>query len=331
MSSHVDARGAVDRLQARLRLPVIAAPMFLASGPDLVVEACRAGVVGAFPAPNARTIDRLEAWLVEIDRRLTAAEAAGERPGPWAMNMITHSTYGRFDAELDLVRRFRPAIVLTALGGPHRVVDVVHGYGGLVFADVNGPDFARKAADKGADGLILVASGAGGHTGEYSLLAFLDEVRGFWDGPLVAGGAVSTGRAVRAVEMLGADFVNVGTRFLAASESLVVDDYKAMLVAATMKDLVTSRALTGALGSWLRPSLERAGLRLEDLAAGATIDFSTDLTEVKAWKTVWSAGQGVGSIRAVEPIAAIVARLAAEYREAVARERRATRFALATG
>lgn len=318
---------AIDRLYDSMRLPVIVAPMFLVSGPDLVVEACRAGVMGAFPGPNARTLDDLRHWFETITTRLELARGQGERPAGWAFNMITHATYGRFDAEVALVEEFRPAIVISALGGPHRVAGPVHGYGGLVFADVNSPDYARKAIDKGADGLVLVTAGAGGHTGEYAMLAFIDEVRSFWPGPLIVGGAISNGTAIRAVELLGAAFAYMGTGFIATPESLVPEDYKDMVVGASMRDIVASRALTGALGNWMKPSIERAGLSLADLKNEAKIDFSGDLLAVKAWKSVWSAGHGVGSVQAVAPVRAIVDRLLDEYRAAVAREAGKRRFA----
>lgn len=317
-----DLANRVASLKDQLRLPVIVAPMFLVSGPDLVVEACRAGLMGALPGPNGRTIGDLRAWFTDIAARLDAARAAGERPAPWAFNMITHQSYGRFDEEIALVQEFRPGMVITALGGPHRVTDAVHGYGGLVFADVNSASFARKAVDKGADGLVLVCSGAGGHTGEYAMLAFIDEVRSFFDGPIVVGGAVSHGRSVRAVELLGADFAYMGTRFIATPESLVSDDYRAMVVDSRMEDLVASRAITGALGNWMRASIEKAGIPLDAMKAEAKIDFSGDMhSGVKAWKYVWSAGQGVGSADRVVPVRELADRLVAEYLAAFRAER----------
>ncbi|MEN2989789.1 nitronate monooxygenase [Tistrella sp. BH-R2-4] len=317
-----DVASQVANLKQGLRLPVIVAPMFLVSGPDLVVEACRAGLMGALPGPNGRTIEDLRAWFTDITARLDAARGAGERPAPWAFNMITHGSYGRFDAELDLVRDFRPGMVITALGGPHRVTDAVHGYGGLVFADVNSAGFARKAVDKGADGLVLVCSGAGGHTGEYAMLAFIDEVRRFFDGPIVVGGAISHGRSVRAVELLGADFAYMGTRFIATPESLVSDDYRAMVVQSRMEDLIASRAITGALGNWMRASIENAGIPIDAMQAAAKIDFSGDMhSGVKAWKYVWSAGQGVGMADRVMPVRDLAERLVAEYMAAFRAER----------
>ncbi|MQB46105.1 nitronate monooxygenase [Rhizobium sp. ICMP 5592] len=322
----LSVRARVDALKDRMRLPVIVAPMFLVSGPDLVVAASRSGVIGSFPAPNARTIADLRQWLETISTSLDRARAKGESPAGWAFNMITHTTYGRFDEELDLVSEFKPEIVISALGGPHRIVDPVHGYGGLVFADVNAPLYAKKAIDKGADGLVLVTSGAGGHTGEYSMLAFIDEVRSFWDGPLAVGGAISRGASIRVVENLGVDFAYMGTRFIPTPESLVSREYKQMTVDSSMSDLVASRALTGALGNWMKASVVQAGLSLDEMKAEAKIDFSTNFHDVKAWKTVWSAGHGVGVITDVEPVSQIVDRLANEYLEAVSQERKNTRF-----
>jgi nitronate monooxygenase len=322
-----DAWALIAALHDRMRLPVIVAPMFLVSGPELVVAACRAGVMGAFPGPNARSVEDLAAWFETITSQLAAARARGETPAGWAFNMITHTTYGRFDAEIELVSRYKPEIVISALGGPHRIRDAVHAYGGLVFADVNSPLYARKAVEKGADGLVLVSAGAGGHTGEYAMLAFIDEVRRFWNGPLVVGGAVSTGAAIRAVEMLGADFAYMGTRFIPSVESLVSHDYRQMMIDCSMGDLVASRALTGALGNWMKPSVQRAGLSLEDMKAEAKIDFSGNFQDIKAWKTVWSAGHGVGIVDAVAPLAQIVDDLTVQYLAAVERERGTQDFA----
>lgn len=303
----------LEVIKSAMALPAIAAPMFLVSTPDTVIAACKAGVMGSFPGPNARTAADLRDWLTRITDNVTTGDA------PWAMNMITHSSYGRFDAELALVEEFQPALVITALGGPHRVTPAVHGYGGLVFADVTSPAFARKALDKGADGLVLVCAGAGGHTGEYAMIPFIDEVRSFFDGPLIVGGGIGTGKAIRAVENLGADFAYLGTRFLAAQETMIPDAYREMVWKSCMEDLITSRAITGALGNWMRASVEAAGISPEDMQTAAPLDFSGDMHEgSKAWKHVWSAGQGVGGVTQRETIAEIVNTLLAQYRDAVA-------------
>jgi len=282
----------IDSIKSRLRLPAICAPMFLVTGPDMVVSACKSGILGTFPATNARTAEQLVSWLDQISTSITKADA------PWALNMITHNSYGRFDVELDLVRQYQPELVITALGGPHRVIDVVHGYGGLVFADVNSPKFARKAIEKGADGLVLICAGAGGHTGEYAMIPFVEEVRTFFDGPIIVGGGIGTGR----------------TRFLACQESLINDEYRQMVWDSQMEDLIASRAITGALGNWMRASVEAAGLTEEAMKAVAKIDFSQDMhAGTKAWKHVWSAGQGVGLVNTPESVADVVETLVRQY------------------
>lgn len=301
-------RTLVDELQARMHLPVFVAPMFLISGPDLVIAAGKAGLIGAFPAPNARSIDDLEVWLSRIVGEL---DAAG-RAGMWAINMIVHPTYDRYDAELDLICEYRPRIVITALGSPKRPMERIHAYGGAVFADVITPNQARKAVDVGVDGLILVASGAGGHTGHYSPFAFVEEVRAFWDGPLILGGAIGSARAIRAARMLGADFAYMGTRFIATPEAQVSDENRAMLVRATMRDIVTTPAITGIASNWMRESLDANGFTPEMLEVKRKIDFS-NLGDTKAWKTIWGAGHAVGQTRTVQDVAAIVDALVADY------------------
>ena len=299
-------------IKKRLKLPAVVAPMFLVSGPDAVIQSCKEGLMGSFPGPNARTIDDLRSWFEIIDTKLNQEDA------PWAFNMITHNSYGRFDQEITLVEEFKPKIVITALGGPHRVTQQVHAYGGLVFADVNSPSFAKKAIDRGADGLVLVCTGAGGHTGEYALMPFLDEVRSFFDGPIMVGGGISNGRSIRAAETLGIDFAYIGTRFLAAQETLISDAYRQMVWDSKMEDLIQSRAITGALGNWMKASVEASGLSLDDTKKIAKIDFSGDMhAGSKAWKTVWSAGQGVGNVRKPETIKEIIDILKIEYQAAV--------------
>ena len=299
-------------IKKRLKLPAVVAPMFLVSGPDAVIQSCKEGLMGSFPGPNARTIDDLRSWFEIIDTKLNQEDA------PWAFNMITHNSYGRFDQEITLVEEFKPKIVITALGGPHRVTQQVHAYGGLVFADVNSPSFAKKAIDRGADGLVLVCTGAGGHTGEYALMPFLDEVRSFFDGPIMVGGGISNGRSIRAAETLGIDFAYIGTRFLAAQETLISDAYRQMVWDSKMEDLIQSRAITGALGNWMKTSVEASGLSLDDTKKIAKIDFSGDMhAGSKAWKTVWSAGQGVGNVKKPETIKEIIDILKKEYETAV--------------
>lgn len=311
MNETSTAKTRVMAMKARMDLPAICAPMFLVTSPEMVISACKSGMMGSFPATNARTIEDLRDWLTKIATSVT------ENDAPWSLNMITHSSYVRFEEELELIEEFQPSLVITALGGPHRVTDQVHRYGGLVFADVNSPRFAKKAIDKGADGLVLVCAGAGGHTGEYAMLPFIDEVRRFFDGPIVVGGGISTGRAIRAVEMLGADFAYLGTRFLATDESLIGDAYRQMTWDSTMEDLIASRAITGVMGNWMRASVEAAGLSPNEMQADAKIDFSDDMhSGSKAWKHVWSAGQGVGELSGRETVAEVVDTLKRGYAEA---------------
>lgn len=296
----------LSHLKRNLRLPLIAAPMFLVSGPDLVLAACRAGIVGSFPAPNARTPDIFAEWLQTIRQHLTADQ-------PWAVNLVMHKSYGRRDSDLAMTVEAQPPLVITALGSPKDAVDAVHGYGGLVLADVNSVEFARKAIDAGADGLVLVSAGAGGHTGLTSGFAFVEAVRTFFDGPLVLAGSISSGRAIRAAEVLGADMAYMGTQFIATQESLASDDYKDMLVDAGPSDIICSSAITGVPANWLKPSLAAAGYDLNQLDNSKKPNFDDPHQGSKAWKHVWSAGQGVGTIQSVLPVAELVDQLAADY------------------
>jgi len=296
-------------LSAGLRLPVIVAPMFLISGPQLVIAAGSAGVLGVYPVANARTLADLEAGL----QRITAELSAIGRADQWAINMIVHPTYSRFDAEIELLERFKPRLVITALGGPQRALDRVHGFGGKVFSDVISIVHARKAIDAGADGLVLIAGGAGGHTGSYSPFAFVDEVRRFWSGPIVLGGAIGNARSIRAALALGADFAYMGTRFIGAPETLVSDDYRQMLIRAGLNDIVTTKAITGISANWLRESLEAANFDFTKLDVPGKIDFSDITADTKAWKNIWGAGQGVAAVTKIESVQEIVDALARDY------------------
>jgi len=307
-----------DRLGAlrhQLSLPLICAPMFLVSGPDLVVATCRNGVIGSFPAPNARPLDVLDAWMGRVARELDDARRAepAARIAPWSINLVVHSSYDRLPAELELVQRHRPPIVITALGNPARVVDAVHAYGGLVLADVGSIAMARKAAQAGVDGLILVSSGAGGHTGSVSPFVFVEAVRQFFDGIVVLAGGLCTGAAIRAAEIAGADLADIGTLFIAARESLAADDYRQMVVEASVDDLVLTKAFTGANAYYLRRSIERAGLDPDNLSGKTAMNWGQSDTQLKAWKDIWSAGQSVAAVHRVESAGEIIARLRAEY------------------
>jgi len=313
-----DSRNRFAAMRKALRLPVVCAPMFLVSGPEIVVAACRSGIVGSFPTPNARSIDIFEEWLDRITGELALLrknQVAGATD-IWAQNLVVHSTYERLDAELALLQKYRPPLVITALGSPGAVVEAVHDYGGLVIADVNSVEFARKAAAAGVDGLALVAAGAGGHTGHMAGFAFVPAVREFFDGVLILAGAIGDGHAVRAAEVLGAELCYIGTRFIAAEESMAFEPYKQMVVDSDFTDLVLSNSFTGGYAYYLRPSIVAAGLDPDNLVGKGKMDLTGAQTKVKAWKDIWSAGQGLGTVHEVEPMAAIVDRMEREYLEA---------------
>ncbi|EKY28486.1 oxidoreductase, 2-nitropropane dioxygenase family protein [Brevundimonas diminuta 470-4] len=295
-----------------MRLPVIAAPMFLVSGPELVIAACKAGIGGAFPTPNCRTVADLDAWMGQITDALSPGD------GPWVANLITHSTNARLAEDLALVAQYKPPIVITALGSPKPVMETVKAYGGLVFADVVNMALARKAADAGVDGLACISAGAGGHTGHLSPFAFVSAVREFFDGWLTIGGGIADGAGVAGAIAAGADMVYMGTRFLAAAESRAQDPYKQMIVDCGPDDLIVSSAITGTPASWLKPSLRAAGMDPDALGGPITRDYSGDAAH-KRWRDIWAAGQGLQKVGAVEPTAVVVDRLAAEYRAAAAR------------
>lgn len=311
-----------ERLTFRLRLPVVAAPMFLVSGPDLVLAACRAGIVGAFPTPNARPIEVLEDWMKQITQGL--ARMQNEQPpetiGPWCANLITHSSNTRLPEDLALIAKYQPPVVVTALGSPKPAIDVVHGYGGIVLADVINLTLARKAVAAGADGLACITAGAGGHTGFLSPFAFVSSVREFFDGLVVVGGGISDGWGVAGAIAAGADLVYMGTRFIPTLESMADPAYKQMLVDSTADDLVISASITGTPASWLKPSLKANGLDPDQLPSAPPRSYdSNQAIGAKKWRDVWAAGQGVGAIKAVESTAKVVNRLAVEY--AAARQR----------
>lgn len=291
-----------------LRLPIVVAPMFLISGPDMVIAAGRGGVMGALPAPNARTIEMLEQWLGQISRGFAPLGHS-----LWGVNMIVHPTYDRFDAELDLICQYRPRLVVTALGNPGRVTDRVHEYGGAVFADVISVAHARKAIAGGADGLILVTAGAGGHTGTLNPFAFVEEVRQFWHGPIALAGGIASGRAIHAARVAGADLAYLGTHFIAARESLVSDENRAMLGQCGSADIVTTDAVSGVMANWMRPSLEKAGLAGQVAQKAKLPDFSNLHASSKAWKDIWGAGHGVGQTPGMRPMADIIDELEQQY------------------
>lgn len=300
-----------DILSGRLRLPAIAAPMFLVSGPDLVVEACRSGVIGTFPALNQRSSEGLAAWLHEIAGRL----AQWPRPAPFGVNLIVHKTNERLKADLDIVVREKVPLVITSLGAVREVVDAVHSYGGLVFHDVINRRHAEKAAAAGVDGIIAICAGAGGHAGTLSPFALVSEIREVFEGTIVLGGAIGSGRQIAAARVMGADLAYLGTRFIATRESLAPEGFKRMIAASRASDIVYTPNISGIHANFLRPSLIANGLDPDHLPPHGTLSL-TD--EAKVWKTLWSAGQGVGAIADIPPAAELCERLIAEYRQAMA-------------
>ncbi|MEE8371577.1 MAG: nitronate monooxygenase, partial [Sphingomonadales bacterium] len=283
-------------LFSNLTLPVVAAPMFLISGPDLVVAACRSGVIGGFPTLNARTLEQLDDWLKEIEDRLDAhnQENPTKPAAPHAANLIVHRSNSRASDDLALLSEHKVPIVITSVGHPGDTAHKVHDYGGVVFHDVINLHHARKAAEAGVDGLILVCGGAGGHAGLMNPFAFVPQVRAFFDGIILLAGGISNGRAVRAAEVLGADLAYMGTRFINTGESLADDAYKAMIIEAEAKDIVYTDKVSGINANFLLASLQQAGLAPGGDGPKPDIEMGKD--EAKAWKNVWSAGQGVGEI-----------------------------------
>ncbi|OLO37858.1 2-nitropropane dioxygenase [Alkalihalophilus pseudofirmus] len=305
----------------QLELPVISAPMFLVSSANMVVEGCKSGIITTFPLLNARTTESLEEWMTEITEGLEKArnEEPNGKIAPWGVNIIIHHSNKRFEADLELLKKYQPPVVITSLGNPSLVVEVVHEYGGLVFSDVISTKHAKKAASCGVDGLILVCNGAGGHGGTINPVAFIAEVKQFWDGITILAGCLSSGRDVLAAQVLGADFAYMGTRFIATTEAMASEEYKEMLVESDVDDILYTDAISGVNANFLTPSLRKAGLDLDNLQKPDKIDVAHVDTsnEAKAWKDVWSAGQGVGAIKKVQPIAEVVRELKEEYDLAV--------------
>ncbi|WP_286930065.1 MULTISPECIES: NAD(P)H-dependent flavin oxidoreductase [Aeromicrobium] len=301
-------------LQNRLSLPVVASPMFIASGPELVIAQCKAGVVGSFPALNARPASLLNDWLDRIESELAGTDAA-----PFAVNQIVHRSNNRLEEDMATIVEHQVPIVITSLGARPEINEAVHSYGGIVLHDIINNRFAHKAIEKGADGLIAVAAGAGGHAGTLSPFALVQEIRQWFDGPLLLSGSIAHGRSVLAAQAAGADLAYVGSAFLATDEANVVDGYKQMIVESSADDIVYSDLFTGVHGNYLRGSIEAAGLDPRNLPAGdpSTMDFgSGGTTDAKAWKDIWGAGQGLGAVDATVPAAELVARLKREYDDA---------------
>jgi len=304
-------------LKDRLALPVIGSPLFIISNPDLVIAQCKAGIVGSFPALNARPAELLEEWLQRIRAELDAHDAAHpDRPSaPFAVNQIVHKSNDRLQHDLDLCVKYRVPIIITSLGARVEVNQAVHSYGGIVLHDIIDDTFAHKAIEKGADGLIAVAAGAGGHAGTHSPIALIQDIREWFDGPLVLSGAIATGRGILAAQATGADLAYIGSAFIATREANAPEAYKQMIVESDAADILYTNLFTGVHGNYLRPSVVRAGLDPDNLPQSdpSKMNFGGGGSKAKAWRDVWGSGQGIGAVKAVVGAADLVARLTREY------------------
>jgi nitronate monooxygenase len=307
-------------LRHTLCVPVLGAPMFLVSFPPLVAAQCRAGIIGAFPHVNARPSAQLDRWLTEIETNLCEFKAAhpAAKVAPHAVNLIVHRTNARYEPDLEIIVSHKVPLVITCLGDPRHAIEAVRGYGGIVFCDVINAVHARKAIEAGADGLICVGGGAGGHASNQSAFSLVREVREFWNGCLVLGGSISDGYQIRAAEVLGADLAYMGTRFIATRESQAQDAYKQMIVDCGVKDIIYSDRFSGVFANFLLPSITRYGIDPETLPKKAPDMSGLSDSEARTWKDIWSAGHGIATIHDVPSIADLVGRLAAEYRAACA-------------
>ncbi|GED29469.1 NAD(P)H-dependent flavin oxidoreductase [Brevibacillus centrosporus] len=303
-------------ISEHLVLPVITAPMFLVSNPQLVISACKSGVIGSFPSLNARTVDDLRAWMSTITEELARSRAAepDRKIAPWAINIVIRHLNERLEEELELIKKYQPPFVFTALGDPAPVVEIVHAYGGIVFSDVTNIYHAKKAVKSGVDGLILVCGGAGGHAGTLNSFAFLSAIREFWDGIAVLAGGIACGQEILAARTIDADLVFMGTRFIASVESNAGDDYKQMLIDASIEDIIYTPTFSGIPANYLKPSIVSEGLDPEQL--GSYAEFVK--TGRKAWKNIWSAGHGVGRTKSIQTVAEIVNELQTEYDQTLA-------------
>ncbi|AUH65796.1 NAD(P)H-dependent flavin oxidoreductase [Paracoccus zhejiangensis] len=309
-----------------LRIPVVASPMFIVSGPDLVIAQCKAGIVGSFPALNAREKDgdpiQLEAWLTRITEELDRHNQANpDRPAaPFAVNQIVHRSNARLERDIEICHRHRVPIWITSLGARTEVNAAAHDCGAIALHDIINNVFAKKAIEKGADGLIAVAAGAGGHAGPQSPFALIQEIRDWFNGPLLLSGAIATGRAILAARAMGADLAYIGSPFIATEEANAPAEYKDMIVESDAMDIVTSSLFTGVSGNYLAPSIRNAGLDPEALAHAdaSSMDFGQGSSKPKAWSTIWGSGQGIGAVREIQPAGQLVDRLAGEYAAAKA-------------
>lgn len=307
--------------EGRLKLPVVAAPLFLISGPELVIECCKNGIVGTFPALNQRSTEGFEEWLNQIESTL----AKEENPAPFGVNLIVHRTNPRVQADLEVIVKHKVPLVITSLGAVSELVEAVHSYGGLVFHDVINRRHAEKAAEAGVDGLILVTAGAGGHAGLFNPMAFVNEIKTFFNGTILLSGCMSTGQDVATAMQMGADLAYMGTRFINTAESRADQAYQEMINESKVGDVVYTAAVSGVNANFLRPSLEKNGITEEMWSKSKKIDFGSELdaaqAEAKAWKTVWSAGQGVTSINDSLPTSDLIARMKTEFKAAIERQK----------
>src|SRR5215813_8119501 len=311
--------------KGRLSIPVIGSPLFIISVPDLVIAQCKAGVVGSFPALNARPASLLDEWIARIKEELAAWDKANpdRLSAPFAVNQIVHKSNNRLDADLAVCEKHKVPMLITSLGAREDLNQAAHNWGGIVFHDVINQKFAHKAVEKGADGLILVAAGAGGHAGTISPLAFVAETRVWFDGPIALSGSIANGRAIRAARILGADFAYIGSAFIATKEANAVESYKAMITSANAEDIVYSNLFTGVHGNYLKPSIVAAGMDPENLPTSdaSKMSFGTDASgeraKPKAWKEIWGSGQGVGSVGKIVPAAELIGKFKKEYDEAI--------------
>lgn len=305
-----------------LELPVIAAPMFLISGPELVIECCKNGIVGTFPALNHRTTEGFEQWIIQIKESLATFEAeTGKKAAPFGVNLIVHATNMRVQADLEICVKHQVPLIITSLGAVAKLVDVVHSYGGLVYHDVIKKRHAEKAAEVGVDGLILVAAGAGGHAGTLHPIALINEIKKFFNKTILLSGCLSTGNDVASAMQMGADMAYMGTRFINVEESMADEDYQKMIVESSAEDIIYTAAVSGVHASFLRPSLEAMGVTEDKWKQSKKIDFGSELdaakAEAKAWKTIWSAGQGVSAIEETLSVASLVRQLKEEFIAAI--------------
>ncbi|RAJ13880.1 NAD(P)H-dependent flavin oxidoreductase [Arenibacter echinorum] len=302
-----------------LALPVVAAPMFLISGPQLVIECCKNGIVGTFPALNQRSTEGFEDWLVEIKTELKKFEKeTGKKAAPYGVNLIVHPTNPRLEADLKVCIKHKVPLIITSLGAVAQVVDAIHSYGGLVFHDIIKKRHAEKAAEAGVDGLILVAAGAGGHAGTINPMSLVAEIKKFYDKTILLSGCISNGRDIASALQMGADLAYMGTRFINTEESKATEEYRQMIIKAGASDVVYTAAISGVHANFLGASLKAAGITEEDLKKDRKIDFGKELnTEAKAWKTIWSAGQGVTTIDNVESVSELVTNLKSEFKLAI--------------